>query len=89
MLFSEIPATATGGLPLTGSERNATIVARTVNIFVLFLSSSPSAKGFQHFFRKLKENDFLDKLYHVSELNIKDIMTCTTDEYIKRIFIFK
>ena len=59
----------------------------------VFTSNSPTNltefgeyfKEHEHDKRKLKENDFLDKLYHVSELNIKDIMTCTTDEYIKRI----
>ena len=32
MLFTENAATAVGGLPLTGPERNATMISPTVNI---------------------------------------------------------
>ena len=44
------PATAAGGLPLTGSERNATMDATDGEPEKLFLSSSPTV---QHFFQVL------------------------------------
>ena len=47
------PATAAGGLPLTGSERNATMDATDGEPEKLFLSSSPSAPTVQHFFQVL------------------------------------
>ena len=39
----------------------------------------------EHDKKKLKENEFFDKLYHVNELNSKDTIICTTEEYIKRV----
>jgi len=43
----------TYGLPLTGSERNATMAATDGGLGKLFLSSSPSAPTVQHFFQVL------------------------------------
>ena len=42
-------------------------------------------KEYEHDKKKLQEYEFFDKLYHVTEVNTKFTMTCTTDEYIRRI----
>ena len=70
-----------------------TNVKNKVKTSGIFTVSSPNnlsefgeyIKEHEHDKKKLKENEFFDKLYHVNELNSKDTLICTTDEYIKRI----
>ena len=70
-----------------------TNVKNKVKTSGIFSVSSPNnlsefgeyIKEHEHDKKKLKENEFFDKLYHVNELNSKDTLICTTDEYIKRI----
>ena len=67
-----------------------TNINRKVSVFSI---SSPNnlsefgeyIKEHEHDKRKLKENEFFDKLYHINELNSKDTIMCNTEEYIKRI----
>ena len=42
-------------------------------------------KEYEHDKRKLKENEFLDKLYRVSELSTNFTLGCSTEEYILRV----
>ena len=39
----------------------------------------------EHDKKKLYEYQFFDRLYHVNELNTKQTLSCTTEEYIRRI----
>ena len=63
---------------------------KTSGIFSVSLPNNLSEFGQyikenEHDKKKLKENEFFDKLYHVNELNSKDTIICTTEEYIKRV----
>ena len=70
-----------------------TNVKNKVKTSGIFSVSSPNnlsefgqyIKENEHDKKKLKENEFFDKLYHVNELNSKDTIICTTEEYIKRV----
>ena len=70
-----------------------TNVKNKVKTSGIFSVSSPNnlsefgqyIKENEHNKKKLKENEFFDKLYHVNELNSKDTIICTTEEYIKRV----
>ena len=70
-----------------------TNVKNKVKTSGIFSVSSPNnlsefgqyIKENEHDKKKLKENEFFDKLYHVNELNYKDTIICTTEEYIKRV----
>ena len=42
-------------------------------------------KEYQHDKKKLKENEFFDKLYHINELSSNFTYSCTTESYIERI----
>ena len=72
---------------LTNVKKNN---VRNSGVFTINLPTNLSEFGeyikeHEHDKKKLKENEFFDKLYHVSELNTNDIMVCTTEEYIRRI----
>ena len=63
---------------------------KTSGIFSVSLPNNLSEFGQyikenEHDKKKLKENEFFDKLYHINELNSKDAIICTTEEYIKRV----
>ena len=70
-----------------------TNVKNKVKTSGIFSVSSPNnlsefgqyIKENEHDKKKLKENEFFDKLYHINELNSKDAIICTTEEYIKRV----
>ena len=70
-----------------------TNVKHNVKTSGIFSVSSPTnlsefgefIKEHEHDKKKLKEYEFFDKLYHVNELNSKDTIICTTEEYIRRI----
>ena len=65
------PATAAGGLPLIGSERNATMKSLTVNSTELFLSSSPSTPTTKHFFQVLS---WVAANYRVAPLSLRVLL---------------
>ena len=74
MLFSEIPATATGGLPLTGSERNATMVCPDGEHICVVFEFITVGKGLSAFLS--------------GSVKGGGLLRCI-EEYVRRIFIFK